>query len=746
MTPEAEIPSSDQQPSNRISGRVARITLNIDQSQLEIQLRCTAFCEHLNFAALEHPKLQPPITVFIESIHQILGQKDTQDQRTHIEALHTQCMVLMLQLFEMENGLEATDAVHTAIQQLFNDAKQLFSSIIPRELLQKDLPQCQSIVNDFMTSFGSLSSTMMARSRVANVLSPEQSHAQNPQRKNFTFSDPDNVEELLKFCIELGFLVKEKTSVMSSIRRDPEYSSRPNIAVDGVLKKSNFLGNHLWNVIKAAFRQTKEMYDTVDDIAITHSRVTRQGSFVRFCKGIDTNRGIVGVKLCLSKNPEHSESLRNEIHMLKELQKLGTHPHIVRLIKDGVMNDYPYAVVEYLDGGTLKDVLDKDEPLPLRSLLCITASVFNALAYMETLGIHYRDTNMTNIMFTKDGTVKLMDFGLSGKKNPAADLAIKGTPDYAPPEIIDTSNGGFYKLDGKSDIWSVAAVIYDMVSGEPPHVRIAIENSLEPAGKNEEKFTRAMKIFRLHEQYPVPWHHAFERYDDTHRECIDELIKFFSDISQINWQNRPTAFVALMKISEIASRHFPGLMPRVEMGSDHPYFDIEKPQEIRNKALLDFLKGIAIRIPEDELALLLEKARSNGSSKKDTTVRHKTSSPLSAAQSTDVIEGLDFTPRNTPAENSVTESAADMTSDALPRAIPVPATLPPTSSVDDLEIVADDVTSPPPVGHPTLAQVVDNQIVNPALARLVESTLSNANASSSDIDILPPDQNPPSHS
>jgi formylglycine-generating enzyme required for sulfatase activity/serine/threonine protein kinase len=145
------------------------------------------------------------------------------------------------------------------------------------------------------------------------------------------------------------------------------------------------------------------------------------------------------------------------------------HPNIVQIYDSGRAKDGPFLIMEYVDGGSLLDrclvgALPLDEAIDLACHLC------DGLAKAHDAGIIHRDIKPANVLLTKDGTPKLADFGLakaeSGDHRQTTTDAVLGTPDFMPLE----QRRGASEVDTRSDLWSLAATIYQMVTGRSPKV------------------------------------------------------------------------------------------------------------------------------------------------------------------------------------------------------------------------------------------------------------------------------------
>ena len=155
-----------------------------------------------------------------------------------------------------------------------------------------------------------------------------------------------------------------------------------------------------------------------------------------------------------------------EIKVTANLQ----HPHILPLHDSGEADTFLYYVMPYIEGDTLRDKLDRERQLSIEDAIEITRSIASALDYAHRQGVIHRDIKPENILL-HDGQAMVADFGIalavseaSGKRLTETGLSI-GTPHYMSPEQAM----GDRELDARSDVYSVGAMLYEMLAGEPPY-------------------------------------------------------------------------------------------------------------------------------------------------------------------------------------------------------------------------------------------------------------------------------------
>jgi tRNA A-37 threonylcarbamoyl transferase component Bud32 len=145
------------------------------------------------------------------------------------------------------------------------------------------------------------------------------------------------------------------------------------------------------------------------------------------------------------------------------------HPHILTLIDSGAEGGVLYYVLPLVRGESLRDKLNKEKQLGLEEALAITKQVASALDYAHRHGVVHRDIKPENILL-QEGEAMLTDFGIAlavkeagGNRLTETGLSL-GTPQYMSPEQAT----GDRQLDARSDVYSLAAVLYEMLAGEPP--------------------------------------------------------------------------------------------------------------------------------------------------------------------------------------------------------------------------------------------------------------------------------------
>ena len=175
----------------------------------------------------------------------------------------------------------------------------------------------------------------------------------------------------------------------------------------------------------------------------------------------------VAIKTIACAGLPEKEAASFEQRFFREAKSAGrlNHPNIVTIHDVGRDGELAWIAMELLHGRSLRDLLDAGAPLAYERIVQLVAAVADGLAYAHAQGIVHRDIKPANIMVLENGTVKITDFGIAQLPEGSLTLtgAVLGSPKYMSPEQVTG-----HKADGRSDIFALGSVLYELLTGQAP--------------------------------------------------------------------------------------------------------------------------------------------------------------------------------------------------------------------------------------------------------------------------------------
>ena len=193
-----------------------------------------------------------------------------------------------------------------------------------------------------------------------------------------------------------------------------------------------------------------------------------RGSMGVVYKGFDPIIGrTVAIKTMLPEGLSPQEFEEYKTRFQREAMAAGilAHPNIITVYDFGEDNGVLYLAMEFLEGKSLESIVQEQTVLPLEAILPIYDQVCSALDHAHRNMIVHRDVKPANIMILQSGLVKVTDFGIAKMMSMGMTQAgqILGTPNYMSPEQVKGR-----QIDGRSDIFSLGVILYELVTGEKP--------------------------------------------------------------------------------------------------------------------------------------------------------------------------------------------------------------------------------------------------------------------------------------
>ncbi|MDH3975485.1 MAG: serine/threonine-protein kinase [Deltaproteobacteria bacterium] len=175
----------------------------------------------------------------------------------------------------------------------------------------------------------------------------------------------------------------------------------------------------------------------------------------------------VAIKTLRYDDIDESQLKDIKVRFFREAEAAGnlSHPNIVTIYDVGEDMGLAYMAMELLDGKELSEFCEKAKRLPIKKALKTVANVADALNYAHDKGVVHRDIKPSNIMVLKKGEIKVTDFGIARVMDTSKTTTgvILGTPSYMSPEQISGK-----KVDGRSDLFSLGVVLYELLTAERP--------------------------------------------------------------------------------------------------------------------------------------------------------------------------------------------------------------------------------------------------------------------------------------
>lgn len=222
--------------------------------------------------------------------------------------------------------------------------------------------------------------------------------------------------------------------------------------------------------IVTSLQATKIARGEADQLIVGGYKVMYQnasGSFARLYRGARLDNGqMVGIKILRdrwSKDPTSVQMFLRE----GELGKRFKHPNIVPIYDVGSTKKSHYIIMEFVEGGSLRDFLKIRGKLAPVEALQYTLHISRALEAALALGATHRDMRTSNVLMSSQGVAKLIDFGLASESSPGGNDDLAQALEYSTLE----SNTNAPRNDPRSDLFFLGAILYELLTGEPPYPR-----------------------------------------------------------------------------------------------------------------------------------------------------------------------------------------------------------------------------------------------------------------------------------
>lgn len=220
------------------------------------------------------------------------------------------------------------------------------------------------------------------------------------------------------------------------------------------------------------------------------------GSFGEVYRGVDEQSGkVVALKLVdLEKADDEIDVIQREIKVMSQI----SNPHVVQYYTSLMKKSTLWIVMEFMAGGSLKELLDAVGPFPEEAVATVMKALCKGLDYVHKGRKLHRDIKAANILLSDQGDVKLADFGVAGQMTSTVRQrnTFVGSPFWMAPEVIQES-----LYDEKADIWSMGITGLELANGLPPYASEHPYRALFLIPKNDpprlegSQFSKAFKDF-----------------------------------------------------------------------------------------------------------------------------------------------------------------------------------------------------------------------------------------------------------
>lgn len=208
-----------------------------------------------------------------------------------------------------------------------------------------------------------------------------------------------------------------------------------------------------------------------------------KGHFSQVYAASDRDTGDKFAVKVIKKDKNDMEKSKKFIRREVKVLSVTNHPNLVRAVDFFSSGGKPHIVLEYISGGSLRDLIRKKKRLTEQEARPIVRGILQGIAYLHELNIVHRDIKPENVLMERIDMPKITDFGLATFRNEDKHIhSVVGTPSYVAPEIIRNVPYG-----PPADVWSCGIMLYFMLAGERPFV-----------GETREDIKRAVLAGDLH--------------------------------------------------------------------------------------------------------------------------------------------------------------------------------------------------------------------------------------------------------
>jgi len=274
-------------------------------------------------------------------------------------------------------------------------------------------------------------------------------------------------------AMEQGVLTEEQLQACRKAREEASRRGERPKAIEDLVVDLGFLGEREVHAVQKAIERFQKNSRREAELKISGYEILEkigEGGLGMVWKARQVSMGrIVALKVLHNQWVEDEEFRKRFLLEARIVGKLS-HTNLIQVFDVGKEHGHYYFSMEFVDGETVDTVLEREGPLPMERAIDITTQILRAIQYISKLNLVHRDIKPGNILMTSTGIAKLGDFGFVKshsdlEKELGMEGMVLGTPDYISPEQAMGDPG----LDWRSDIYSLGATLYHMVTGSLPY-------------------------------------------------------------------------------------------------------------------------------------------------------------------------------------------------------------------------------------------------------------------------------------
>ncbi|MEK7466427.1 MAG: serine/threonine-protein kinase [Planctomycetota bacterium] len=273
-------------------------------------------------------------------------------------------------------------------------------------------------------------------------------------------------------AVRLGFITKERLNEALAIQQNLQAGGTLAVRLGELLIVRGWISPAQAAVVKKVQSAAEDVLE-IPGYRL-HEEIGR-GQSGRVLRAVQISMDrVVALKILHPRLAEKADIVSKFVREARVVARLS-HPNVVQGIDVGCANGVHYFVMEFVEGATLRGLLQPGRPLDERYALGVAIQIAKALQHAHENGLVHRDVKPGNILIARNGAAKLADLGIAVTQGGGADGALTGTPAYMSPEQVR----GTGDIDIRSDVYSLGATLFHLLTGGPPFAGDTVNDVLK---------------------------------------------------------------------------------------------------------------------------------------------------------------------------------------------------------------------------------------------------------------------------